>query len=116
MLSIEEIRELQEEKIQSDLAFSLEQKRKTIVNMEEVRQQNIAKAEETKTALDKEFPRILEKIQQDIRNEIRNGNNSTTCYINSNLEGLYTLVMLVSVLPLHGYVCRMNDRYLQISW
>ena len=118
MIKINEIRDKEIEAIQKLLQDQLIKRMNEIDTSEQHRQNNILAMENTRIEIEKSLPTILKSIDSLINAAMIAIHKQTSVEytIHTNMAGLWTLIILVPILTLRGFVCRIKILEDRTSW
>jgi hypothetical protein len=116
MIDLEAIRILQLEWIERQLANERTDKLRAHQSFSDRQRQQLIDAELDREKAEEDFPEMLRMIEEKIIQHVKIGTTSYTHSFGWNVKDTYIIKMLLDVLPLHGYVCRLNEGKLEISW
>jgi hypothetical protein len=118
MINISEVTKLEDEALEKRVAEEKRKQQAYNQQLDETRKENIREAEQGKLAAEEHFPAVLKRVEEDIRTSIRHKSRSVTVYCSagSEWERMYTQIMLVQILPLQGFICKIADVRVDISW
>ena len=116
MIDIDQVNKLEaaalEERIKSE--------RKQQEANEASRVKTIAEAEQGKLLAEQDFPKALECIERAIASAVQNKERKVIYNCNlrdNNFASMYLRVMLISALPLNGFICMLHgENSVRISW
>jgi len=116
MIELEEIRKLQLERIERQIEIERRNKTLSLQAAADKQKQKLIDAELDREKAEEAFPTVLASIECNIRENVSNGGSMFTFQYSWNVRDTYLVKMLLDVLPLHGYVCRLTEGKLEISW
>lgn len=91
-----------------------------IVNAELIRKDNINLMNAAKKDAEEKFPSVLKRIEEEILKMVSRGDKTYVWRSSGTKTDMFLIVMLISVLPLNGFVCNIQSYSdivsLKISW
>ena len=113
MINIKEVQKIRRELVEKDYSNNLVRLDEEI----DIQEKGVIKIHDTKKKAEEEFPEVLRVISNRIKRaiEIRDSNISFT-FASGSLLDTCTISMLISGMSLNGFMCRLRENRLDISW
>jgi hypothetical protein len=116
MIDLEAVRKLQLERIEKQIEAERGNKLRSYESLAADQRQRLIDAELGREKAEEGFPDILLNLEKNIAVYVNSGLSSFTYGFSGTVRDTYIVKMLLDVLPLHGFVCRIKDGNLEISW